>query len=141
MDRSFLSKYICLTTCVVLLLTLQVAADKEPHENSKEDQVLSNKVSIFSYINNLEFQGKHGQSEGPRVASPTIPGNELGFTHAFIASFSVIVVSELGDKTFFIAAIMAMRHPRVIVFTGAILALVIMTIISGIVLVLKLLNN
>jgi putative Ca2+/H+ antiporter (TMEM165/GDT1 family) len=57
--------------------------------------------------------------------------NDLGFTHAFIASLSVIIVSELGDKTFFIAAIMAMRHSRIVVFTGAILALVVMTIISG----------
>jgi Ca2+/H+ antiporter, TMEM165/GDT1 family len=32
----------------------------------------------------------------------------LGFIHAFIASFSVIIVSEIGDKTFFIAAIMSM---------------------------------
>lgn len=57
--------------------------------------------------------------------------NDLGFTHAFIASLSVIIVSELGDKTFFIAAIMAMRHSRIVVFTGAILALIVMTIISG----------
>ena len=32
----------------------------------------------------------------------------LGFIHAFIASFSVIIVSEIGDKTFFIACIMSM---------------------------------
>ncbi len=32
------------------------------------------------------------------------------FVHAFVASFSVIVISEIGDKTFFIAAIMAMRY-------------------------------
>ncbi len=57
--------------------------------------------------------------------------NDLGFAHAFIASISVIIVSELGDKTFFIAAIMAMRHSRLVVFSGAILALVIMTCISG----------
>ena len=31
------------------------------------------------------------------------------FPHAFISSMAVIIVSELGDKTFFIAAIMAMR--------------------------------
>lgn len=55
----------------------------------------------------------------------------LGFIQAFIGSFSVIVVSELGDKTFFIAAIMAMRHPRVMVFLGAILALAFMTVLSG----------
>ena len=37
---------------------------------------------------------------------------------------SVILVSEIGDKTFFIAAIMAMRNDRAIVFSGAIAALV-----------------
>lgn len=36
----------------------------------------------------------------------------------------VILVSEIGDKTFFIAAIMAMRNDRSIVFIGAIAALV-----------------
>lgn len=56
---------------------------------------------------------------------------DLGFIHAFVASISVILVSELGDKTFFIAAIMAMRHPRLIVFSGAIAALGLMTILSG----------
>lgn len=56
---------------------------------------------------------------------------DVGFMHAFIASISVIVVSELGDKTFFIAAIMAMRHPRLIVFVGAITALALMTVLSG----------
>ena len=55
----------------------------------------------------------------------------VGFIHAFAASISVIIVSELGDKTFFIAAIMAMRHSRLIVFTGAILALALMTVLSG----------
>lgn len=55
----------------------------------------------------------------------------LGFIHAFVASLSVIVVSELGDKTFFIAAIMAMRHSRCTVFTGAISALALMTVLSG----------
>lgn len=56
---------------------------------------------------------------------------DVGFVHAFIASLSVILVSELGDKTFFIAAIMAMRHPRLIVFAGAIGALGLMTVLSG----------
>ena len=55
----------------------------------------------------------------------------LGFLHAFIASISVIVVSELGDKTFFIAAIMAMRHSRLIIYIGAMGALGAMTILSA----------
>jgi len=44
---------------------------------------------------------------------------------------SVIIVSELGDKTFFIAAILAMRHSRLVVFGGAIAALGLMTVLSG----------
>jgi putative Ca2+/H+ antiporter (TMEM165/GDT1 family) len=31
---------------------------------------------------------------------------------AFVKSLLVILASEIGDKTFFIAAIMAMRNPR-----------------------------
>ena len=56
---------------------------------------------------------------------------DLGFIHAFLASLSVIIVSELGDKTFFIAAILAMKNPRVTVFAGAMLALGLMTVLSG----------
>jgi len=55
---------------------------------------------------------------------------DYNFLHAFFASISVIIVSELGDKTFFIAAIMAMRHSRVVVFLGAIAALGLMTVLS-----------
>ncbi|XP_068625006.1 putative divalent cation/proton antiporter TMEM165 isoform X1 [Battus philenor] len=53
------------------------------------------------------------------------------FWQGFLASLSVVVVSELGDKTFFIAAIMAMKHPRIVVFAGAISALVFMTVLSA----------
>ncbi len=49
---------------------------------------------------------------------------------AFTAGLLLITVSELGDKTFFIAVIMAMRHPRRIVFTGVVAALAAMTILS-----------
>ena len=55
----------------------------------------------------------------------------MGFIHAFAASISVIIVSELGDKTFFIAAIMAMRHRRSVVFLGAIGALALMTVLAS----------
>lgn len=42
----------------------------------------------------------------------------------------VIAASEIGDKTFFIAAIMAMRHARLTVFSGAIAALAVMTVLA-----------
>ncbi|HEY9640181.1 MAG TPA: TMEM165/GDT1 family protein [Coleofasciculaceae cyanobacterium] len=49
---------------------------------------------------------------------------------AFTASLLLITVSELGDKTFFIAVVMSMRHPRRLVLVGVISALAAMTILS-----------
>ncbi|CAA3000656.1 GDT1 3 [Olea europaea subsp. europaea] len=54
----------------------------------------------------------------------------LGIFDAFFASFSMILVSEIGDETFIIAALMAMRHPKSIVLSGALSALFVMTILS-----------
>ncbi|XP_063833504.1 putative divalent cation/proton antiporter TMEM165 isoform X2 [Ostrinia nubilalis] len=68
-------------------------------------------------------------SQGPNTTREAIQSRS--FWQGFIASLSVVVVSELGDKTFFIAAIMAMKHPRIVVFAGAISALVFMTILSA----------
>ncbi len=48
----------------------------------------------------------------------------------FTAGLMLITLSELGDKTFFIAAILAMRHPRRWVFVGATAALFTMTVLS-----------
>lgn len=53
------------------------------------------------------------------------------FLHGFLASLSVIIVSELGDKTFFIAAILAMKNPRLTVFAGAILSLAMMHVLAS----------
>ncbi len=49
---------------------------------------------------------------------------------AFTAALLLITVSELGDKTFFIAVILAMRHSRRLVFIGVTAALAAMTILS-----------
>ncbi|MEH2178432.1 TMEM165/GDT1 family protein [Nostoc sp.] len=49
---------------------------------------------------------------------------------AFTAGLLLITVSELGDKTFFIAVILAMHHSRRLVFIGVTAALATMTILS-----------
>lgn len=67
---------------------------------------------------------------GPVSTEDDTKKGNLGFIHAFVAALSVIIVSELGDKTFFIAAIMAMRYNRLTVLTGAMLALAVMTCLS-----------
>jgi Uncharacterized protein family UPF0016 len=47
-----------------------------------------------------------------------------------VAMSMQILVTEFGDETFIIAAIMAMRHPRLVVYVGAMSALVFMTVQS-----------
>ena len=52
---------------------------------------------------------------------------------AITAGFLLITLSELGDKTFFIAVILAMRHSRRLVFAGVLAALAAMTVLSVVV--------
>ncbi|KAH7569861.1 hypothetical protein JRO89_XS05G0009200 [Xanthoceras sorbifolium] len=49
----------------------------------------------------------------------------------FTKSLAMTVLSEIGDKTFFAAAILAMRHPRRLVLSGCLAALIVMTILSA----------
>ncbi|KAM5347040.1 hypothetical protein ACJ41O_010045 [Fusarium nematophilum] len=52
--------------------------------------------------------------------------------HSFVLSFTMILVSEVGDKTFLVAALMAMKHDRMVVFTAAFGALLVMTVLSAV---------
>lgn len=45
--------------------------------------------------------------------------NEGDFVASFCNSLAVILVTEIGDKTFFIAAVLAMRNGRFVVYMGA----------------------
>ncbi|XP_010265217.1 PREDICTED: GDT1-like protein 5 [Nelumbo nucifera] len=56
----------------------------------------------------------------------------MGFSvlEGFTKSLAMTVLSEIGDKTFFAAAILAMRHPRRTVLLGCLAALIVMTILS-----------
>jgi Ca2+/H+ antiporter, TMEM165/GDT1 family len=51
--------------------------------------------------------------------------------HGLAQAFAMIIVSEIGDKTFLIAAILAMRHPRLVVFAGAFGSLFVMSGLSA----------
>nr|CAD7432353.1 unnamed protein product [Timema monikensis] len=115
--KSPLSIVLWLLSCCLITL---VQAEKEPVdiETARTDSIPSVKGHILDKADIETLDDGRGKI-----------GN-LGFIHAFVAALSVIIVSELGDKTFFIAAIMAMRHPRLTVFLGAISALAFMTILS-----------
>lgn len=69
----------------------------------------------------------------PSSDTETVGGIEVSSeeSKSFFLSLAMIVVSEIGDKTFLIAAIMAMKHPRLLVFSAAISALAVMTFLSA----------
>lgn len=63
---------------------------------------------------------------------PTLPGfvGDSPFNAGFISAFLLIFFSEIGDKTFFIALLLALQRPKSVVFTGTFGALAVMTVIS-----------
>lgn len=61
-----------------------------------------------------------------------LPANKGGFWKGFTSGVAMILATEIGDKTFFIAAVMSMRQERSAVFCGAILSLYVMTVLSSI---------
>ena len=65
-------------------------------------------------------------------ASAFLPGliGDSPLREGFVSSFLLIFFSEIGDKTFFIALLLALQQPRSLVFTGTFGALAVMTLIS-----------
>ena len=59
------------------------------------------------------------------------PAAPSKFAAAFVNSMGMIWATEIGDKTFFIAAILAMKHARLVIFLGAVSALAVMTVLSA----------
>jgi len=59
-----------------------------------------------------------------------IPLASGGFGDSVVQSLSLIFVSELGDKTFFIAALLAARASKLLTFAGCAGALALMTAVS-----------
>lgn len=117
------------------------APQPKSSENSKQQDVKFVKITALEKQKDKEWgrqqpvdkdkmieQDPHGYLLKEKSMVPVM---DMGLLHAFVASLSVIIVSELGDKTFFIAAIMAMRHPRLTVFAGAMAALGLMTVLSA----------
>eukprot|EP00258_Populus_trichocarpa_P036694 XP_024452713.1 protein PAM71, chloroplastic [Populus trichocarpa] len=86
---------------------------------------------IFGY---LTLQGSRPAVAGTDISTAlqSIPylGDLGDISTGFASAFLLIFFSELGDKTFFIAALLAARNSAPIVFTGTFGALAVMTIIS-----------
>jgi putative Ca2+/H+ antiporter (TMEM165/GDT1 family) len=63
----------------------------------------------------------------PLFLGSLVPGT---FLRGFLLSLSMIIVGELGDRTFIISALMSMKHPRSVVFWASFGALAVMTGLS-----------
>lgn len=85
-------KILTFITLYIVFLAIEIRADLAPNEED-DDMGKPEIINEQNLVNESTTQA---------------PKGNLGFIHAFIASFSVIIVSEIGDKTFFIAAIMSM---------------------------------
>ncbi len=57
-----------------------------------------------------------GAADSVTIAGLTVVTND--FVTASLNSFFMILATEIGDNTFFIAAILAMRHSRLVVYAG-----------------------
>lgn len=88
-------------------------------------------IDLHTNITLTSAKLDHELSIHDRILNWMRERSRQGSGHAFIASFMVIIVSELCDKTFFIAAILSMKSRRLIVYTGAMTALALMTVISA----------
>lgn len=68
---------------------------------------------------------------------PTIATTSTAITSltdsGFYQAFSLVLLSEIGDKTFFVAALLAAKLSRLISFVGSLGALAVMTVISVII--------
>ena len=81
--------------------------DKEKKEKTNQHQEEKAEEEVKE-----EKEEEDEVEEEREVDKVAVKERSLGFVHGFVASVSVIIVSELGDKTFFIAAILAMKHSR-----------------------------
>lgn len=85
-------------------------------------------LKLDSVLNGPSVTGSSGSGR----SSFAFPASSAGsFSKGFTSGVAMIIATEIGDKTFFIAAVLSMRHDRSAVFSGAILALIIMTILSS----------
>lgn len=111
-----------------LLLASTVLAIYPPPEGISNDN-----KDLISITSNTINKPNESINKEPQYTDETSLETLSSPFYSFYLSISMIIVSEIGDKTFLIAAIMAMRHPQMIVFSAASSALVLMTVLSGLI--------
>ena len=117
---------------LLILLFFTASAQESGVETERENSSGFKDLDCRSKID-FSFLGKDAGGYKIDVDSVDFGFNldfGLGIFDAFFACFSMILVSEIGDEIFIIAALMAMRHPKSIVLSGALTALIVMIVLS-----------
>lgn len=97
--------------------------------DSNHDHVLSENEFITNYHLFQQADLPNSFSGGTFLSStPSFLSKD--FWNGFSSSTMMIIATEIGDKTFFIAAVLSMRNSRLTVFLGALSALICMTVLS-----------
>eukprot|EP00291_Cryptomonas_curvata_P022291 CAMPEP_0172175762 /NCGR_PEP_ID=MMETSP1050-20130122/14414_1 /TAXON_ID=233186 /ORGANISM="Cryptomonas curvata, Strain CCAP979/52" /LENGTH=318 /DNA_ID=CAMNT_0012847913 /DNA_START=123 /DNA_END=1079 /DNA_ORIENTATION=- len=135
---------IFLLTVTLFFLTHHCSAETLNLSNGDKIKISADQEEMIKAVKNENYEqvaslaaGAKQRKEYEQVARDTLRkveglgGYSAVQVDAFFSSLMMIIVSELGDKTFFIAAIMAMKHPRGIVLAGALGALGLMTVLSA----------
>jgi putative Ca2+/H+ antiporter (TMEM165/GDT1 family) len=113
----------------LLILFILISSTVYAQENENEEEESSRSIIDLGRRSKVVVETlKKNVKIDPKAVLELDTG--LGVLDAFFASLSMILVSEIGDETFIIAALMAMRHPKSIVLSGALSALFVMTILS-----------
>ncbi|EEQ91106.1 hypothetical protein RJZ56_005107 [Blastomyces dermatitidis] len=120
------------------------AEPKTEGDGSEKDTVLEKPEDLPELPHSIPRPASPGRPSDPldldQQGSPTdpshykysqVPENMIQPLHSFLLSLTMILFSEVGDKTFLVAALMAMRHPRMVVFSSAFTALIAMTVLSA----------
>ncbi|KAK2757308.1 hypothetical protein FQN54_004822 [Arachnomyces sp. PD_36] len=98
-------------------------ASEKPYETPNDLPKTPHDSSSGSPSSTTPYGATLDHKDGNEIISPM---------HSLFLSLTMILVSEVGDKTFLVAALMAMRHPRLVVFSAAFSALVVMTVLSAV---------
>ncbi|KAF5745890.1 GDT1-like protein 3 [Tripterygium wilfordii] len=122
--------YLLLVAGLLLLAVVRVSAQESANDSVKDELSDWGKDLGRRGMIDKSALGVRNKNNVDSIDLSINLDHGLGIFDALFASFSMIMVSEIGDETFIIAALMAMRHPKSTVLSGALTALVVMTVLS-----------
>lgn len=122
---------------VAALSTMMVFAAALPRSGTVPNIALddeNNEILSYKAAPRLGVQPLEPEDNEPKATVLLENAEEHNDNMAsFYMAVSMIAVSEIGDKTFLIAALMAMKNLKLVVFSSAFSSLAVMTVLSGIV--------